>query len=163
MVCWVRGHFKNIHGELEFDSDKPEGSAVNLTINSIDIWTGDEARDAHLRSEDFLHTEKHPLMEFKSTGITLIGENEYEVDGELTICGVSKPVTLDVKYLGEWLTPFWEDGVDKGPRRRIGFVATTKINRHDFGVSWNGDLDKGGVVVGRDVLITIDVEALLKE
>ena len=82
--------------------------------------------------------------------------------GDLTIRGVTREVTLDVWYLGEWDTPFWEDGVDKGPLRRAGFCAKTRINRHDFGVSWNDTLDKGGIVVSDDVDITIDVEALLE-
>ena len=76
---------------------------------------------------------------------------------------MTRPIILDVKFLGQWNTPFWEDGEDKGPMLRAGFVATTKINRRDFGVSWNGDLEHGGVVVGNDVHITIDAEALLDE
>ena len=76
---------------------------------------------------------------------------------------MTQPIILDVKFLGQWNTPFWEDGVDKGPMLRAGFVATTKISRQDFGVSWNGDLEHGGLVVGNDVFITIDAEALLAE
>jgi len=70
-------------------------------------------------------------------------------------------VTLEVRWLGSWQTPWWEDGVDKGPKTRAGFVATTRINRHDFGVSWNSALDKGGIVVGNEVEITLDAEAIL--
>ena len=77
--------------------------------------------------------------------------------------GVSRKVTLDVTYLGQWATPWWEDGEDKGPKARAGFVATAIINRQDFGVSWNGSLDKGGIVVGDDVHITIDAEAILED
>lgn len=76
---------------------------------------------------------------------------------------MSRRVTLDVTYLGQWATPWWEDGEDKGPKTRAGFVAKTTINRHDFGVSWNGSLDKGGIVVGNKVEITIDVEAILED
>ena len=82
--------------------------------------------------------------------------------GDLTIRGVTRKITLDMRYLGQWDTPFWEDGVDKGPLQRAGFVAETTLNRHDFGVSWNGTMERGGVVVGDDVLITIDIEALLQ-
>lgn len=76
---------------------------------------------------------------------------------------MTKPAALDFRYLGQWQTPWWEDGVDKGPKTRAGFVATTRINRHDFGVSRNGILDHGGVVVGNDVDITIDAEAIKQE
>ena len=75
---------------------------------------------------------------------------------------MTREAILDVRNLGQWPTPFWEDGVDKGPRQRAGFVATTTINRHDFGVSWQSALDKGGVVVGNEVFITIDAEALVE-
>ena len=92
----------------------------------------------------------------------LLGASEYEISGELTIRGVTRPVVLAVRCLGQWSTPWWEDGVDKGPKTRAGFVATTRINRHDFGVSWNSPLDAGGVVVGDDVAITIDAEAILE-
>jgi polyisoprenoid-binding protein YceI len=80
--------------------------------------------------------------------------------GDLTIRGIARPVVLDVDHLGQWPTPYWEDGVDKGPITRAGFVATTSINRHDFDVNWNSTTDRGGIVVGKDIDITIDVEAL---
>ena len=81
--------------------------------------------------------------------------------GQLTLRGVTRDVKLKVRYLGQWVAPWWEDGADKGPKTRAGFFAETTINRHDFGVSWNGALDKGGVVVGNRVEITIDAEAIL--
>ena len=83
--------------------------------------------------------------------------------GQLTLRGVTRDVRLKVRYLGQWVTPWWEDGADKGPKTRAGFFAEATINRHDFGVSWNGALDKGGVVVGNRVEITIDVEAILEK
>jgi len=83
--------------------------------------------------------------------------------GDLTIRGITRTVPLRVRYLGQWQTPWWEDGVDKGPKARTGFTATATINRHDFGVSWNSTLDRGGVVVGNRVDITIDAEAILQE
>ena len=89
-----------------------------------------------------------------------MGQHDLELTGDLTIKGVTKEVTLHVTDLGRWDTPFWEDGEDKGPMTRAGFSATTRVNRHDFGVSWNDKLDKGGVVVSDMVDITIDVEAL---
>ena len=88
--------------------------------------------------------------------------NDFEVTGELTIRGVTRSVTFDVTYLGQWDTPWWEGDRDLGPRRRAGFVARSRINRHDFGVSWNDVFDRGGVVVGDMVDVTVDVEAVLE-
>ncbi len=99
----------------------------------------------------------------RAQDLDLLGEVDYRVTGQLTIRGVTKPVTLDVHYLGQWQTPWWEDGVDKGPKARAGFVAKTSINRQDFGVSWNDTMDKGGIVVSNTVDITIDAEAILED
>ena len=162
MVSWVRGSFKNVKGSLDFDVENPGNSSVEVSIDAKGIWTGDSNRDKHLQSEAFLDVEKHPQITFKGDKVEQIGENDYKVFGNLTIRGVTKQSILNVKYLGQWDTPWWEDGVDKGPKKRAGFVAKTKINRQDFGVSWNSPLEKGGFVVGKDVFITIDVEALLK-
>jgi polyisoprenoid-binding protein YceI len=161
MVTYVRGHFKNVHGSLEFDPANPGAASAEVTIEAKGIWSGDPARDGHLRSADFLDVENFPLITFRSTQVTMAGANDYQVTGDLTIHGITRPVILAVKYLGQWQTPWWEDGVDKGPRTRAGFVATTSINRQDYGVSWNGTLDRGGIVVGNTVDITIDAEAIL--
>ena len=107
--------------------------------------------------------ENHSTITFKGSEVELIGKNDFRVTGDLTIRGVTRTVTLEVNYLGQWDTPFWVDGEDQGPKTRAGFVAKTTIDRNDFGISWNGELEKGGVVVGKDVLITIDVEALLEQ
>ena len=163
MVTWVRGHFKDVHGTLAFDPESPTTASVEVTIDARKIWTGEPERDKHLMSADFLDVEKYPTITFKGNRVELCGADEAKLHGELTIRGVTRPVTLDVRSLGQWLTPWWEDGVDKGPKTRAGFVATTRINRHDFGVSWNGVLDRGGVVVSDDVDITIDVEAIRED
>ena len=163
MVTWLRGSFNKIEGSLEFDPENPGLSSVEMTITVEGLWSGDKARDDHLISEDFLDVKNHPTITFKSAKIDVVSKNESKVTGNLTIRGVTKQVALDMKYLGMWNTPFWEDGEDKGPIPRVGFQGTTRINRHDFGVSWNGDLEKGGVVVGDEVFITIDVEALAKQ
>ena len=160
MVTWVRGHFKNIHGTLEFEPENPSESSVEAVIDAKGIWTGEPERDTHLRSADFLDVEKYPEIRFRGREVELLGERDGKVTGELTIRGVTRRVTLEVRWLGSWQTPWWEDGVDKGPKTRVGFVATTRINRHDFGVSWNSALDKGGIVVGNDVDITLDAEAI---
>ena len=160
MVTWVRGHFKNVTGTMEFDLNDPGRSSINVVIDANQLWTGEPDRDAHLKSADFLDTAHHPQILFQSSSVQQIGANQFKVSGNVTIRGVARPVTLDVTYLGEWQTPFWDGGVDKGPVTRAGFHATTRINRHDFGVSWNSTLDRGGIVVSNDVWIDIDVEAL---
>ena len=162
MITHVRGHFKDVHGTLEFDSKDPAGSSVEVVIDARKLWTGEPARDAHLRSADFLDVENFSEITFRGHQVVVIGEVDYDVTGELTIRGVTRPVTLDVQYLGQWQTPWWEEGVDKGARTRAGFVARTAINRHDFGVSWNDTMDKGGIVVSNMVEITIDAEAVLE-
>jgi polyisoprenoid-binding protein YceI len=161
MVTNVRGHFKDVHGSLIFDPENITKSSTEVTIDTRNIWTGEAARDDHLRSPDFLDAERFPHITFRGNQVTVVSEHEYQVSGDLTIRGVTRPATLDVRYLGQWQTPWWEDGVDKGPKTRAGFVAMTKINRQDFGVSWNSNLDKGGIVVGNTVAITIDAEAIL--
>ncbi len=160
MVTWVRGSFKNIVGELDFDPSRPEALAVEATIDAKMCWSGEPARDAHLHSPDFLNCELYPTIRFVSTGATKIGPVDFEVVGDLTIRAVTLPVTLAVRHLGIWQTPWWEDGVDKGPKDRAGFTAKTTIDRYDFGVSWNGDLPNGGIVVSRHVDIILDVEAI---
>ena len=163
MVTWVRGHFKNVHGTLEFEPENLQKASAEAVIQAKELWTGDPERDAHLRSADFLDVENHPTITFRSTLVEQTGCNHYQVTGDLTIRGVTQQVALDVSYLGQWRTPWWEDGLDKGPVTRAGFLATTRINRHDFGVSWNSDLERDGVVVGHEVLITIDAEAILEK
>jgi polyisoprenoid-binding protein YceI len=163
MVTFVRGHFKNVHGSLVFDPANPSAASVEVTIDAAGIWTGEADRDAHLKRPDFLDVEKHPKITFKGKQVEITGATEAVLTGNLTIRGVTRTVPLRIQYLGQWQTPWWEDGVDKGPKTRAGFVATTTINRHDFGVSWNGTLDRGGVVVGNAVEITIDAEAILQE
>ncbi len=163
MVTYVRGHFKDVHGSLNFDLENPAASSVEVTIDARKIWTGDPARDGHLCSADFLDAENFPEITFRGNQVEVLGEVDYRVTGQLTIRGVTKPVTLDVHYLGQWQTPWWEDGVDKGPKARAGFVAKTSINRQDFGVSWNDTMDKGGFVVSNTVDITIDAEAILED
>jgi polyisoprenoid-binding protein YceI len=161
MVTYVRGHFKNVHGTLEFNPEDPREASVEVSIDARGIWTGDVDRDNHLKSVDFLDVENYPEITFAGRQVKVRGNHHYTLTGDLTIRGVTRKVELDVSYLGQWGTPWWEDGVDKGPKIRAGFVATTEINRHDFGVSWNGLLDRGGIVVGDEVEITVDAEAIL--
>jgi polyisoprenoid-binding protein YceI len=163
MVTYVRGHFKNIRGRLNFDPTSPQNSSVEVEIDADGLWTGEPARDAHLRSADFLDVEHFHTITFRSREVNLLGDHDYSVLGDLSIRGVTRPCKLRVTYLGQWQTPWWEDGVDKGPKARAGFLVTTAIDRRDFGVSWNAQLDRGGIVVGDLVEITIDAEAILEE
>ena len=162
MITNVRGHFKNVRGALGFDENDPGAASVEVTIDARGLWTGNEERDAHLRSADFLDVDHYPEIRFVGHVAKLLSAHEYEVAGELTIRGVTQPVKLHVRYLGRWTTPWWEGGVDKGPKVRAGFVAKAAINRHDFGATWNAALDRGGVVVSDDVEITIDAEAVME-
>lgn len=163
MVTYGRGHFKNVRGSVVFDPANPFKAAVEVTIDATGLWTGEPDRDAHLRSADFLDVANYPTITLKGDRVDVVGENEATVSGDLTIRGITRSVSLHVRYLGQWQTPWWEDGVDKGPKPRAGFTATTTIDRHDFGVSWNAPLDRGGLVVGNIVEITIDAEAILEE
>jgi polyisoprenoid-binding protein YceI len=164
MVSQMRGLFKDVHGRIDFDPDNPAdaAAAVEAEIDAAGIWTGDEARDAHLRGPDFLDVEKCPIITFSSREISCVGEADFMISGDLGLRGVTRPVNLEARYLGRWQCPYWEGGKDLGPVSRIGFTATTTINRHDFGVSWNAPMDQGGVVVGEAVAITLDVEAILE-
>ena len=163
MVSNVRGHFKNVEGSIQVDPDNPTEVAIEATLRAAEVWSGDSNRDQHLRSADFFDADTYPEITFKDDKVRLIGQNHLLLAGDLTIRGITHEVTLDVEDLGRWDTPFWENGEDKGPITRAGFSATTRINRHDFGVSWNDSLDKGGIVVGDMADVTIDVEALLTD
>jgi len=163
MVTYVRGSFKDVHGALDFDPSAPERSHLNVTINAAGLWTGDAQRDAHLKSADFLDVEHYPNITFESDRVEVLGPNDAKIHGRVAIRGVTKPLTLLAQFLGTWQTPWWEDGVDKGPKTRAGFVATSRLNRKDFGVNWNAALDRGGVVVCDDFEITLDAEAILDQ
>ena len=163
MVTWVRGLYKNIEGTLDFDPEHPEKMRFETVIDAGSLWTGVQQRDDHLRSADFLDVANHPKITFKSTAVTQTSEHDFIVNGDLTIRGVTKNVPLEVTYLGQWDTPWWEDGVNKGPKRRAGFLAHVRIDRYDFGVKWNDEVARGGVVVSPVIDITLDVEAVLEE
>jgi polyisoprenoid-binding protein YceI len=152
MITIVRGQYKNISGTLQFDPARPESSSVEITIDAASFSTEENERDEHLRSADFLDVAHHPHIKFKSTHVEATGCNHCKLTGDLTIRGKTRPVTLDVQYFGPVDTPF--------NNTRLGFIATTRINREDFGVSWNSPMPGGGVVVAKEVEIMIDVEAI---
>jgi polyisoprenoid-binding protein YceI len=161
MVTWVRGLFKDIRGRLEFDWDGCLGSTFEGRIDATKVWTGEPDRDAHLRSADFFDVEQHPEISFSGRLTERIGERDFKAEAELTIRGTTRNVPLDVTTLGEWETPFWDGDENRGAMRRIGFEARGRVDRHDFGVSWQDELPGGGVVVSNEIDLTIDVEAIL--
>jgi polyisoprenoid-binding protein YceI len=151
MISHVKGHFTGISGELTLDESDLAKSHVEAKIETATINTRDAQRDAHLKSADFFEVEKHPAITFRSTKIERKGADELAVTGDLTIRGVTKPVTFTV----EGPTP---PSKDPWGNLRIGLSATAKINRKDFGLNWNAALEAGGLLVGEDVTITLDVQ-----
>jgi polyisoprenoid-binding protein YceI len=148
----VRGSFGAWQGELELEPDDLARSKLSVEIDAASIDTGVADRDTHLRSADFLDAEKHPKLTFRGTRIDKQSDTELRMTGDLTIRGVTRPVTLEVERLGE--------GTDPWGKRRIGFSARGTINRKDFGLEWNQALEAGGVLVGEKVELEIDVEAV---
>ena len=161
MVTWVRGLFKDIHGALELNLERPLDATFHGEIGAAGIWTGQDERDAHLRSADFLDVEEHPKITFKGRFTERTGDTNFKGSVELTIRGVTRSVPLDVSYLGEWKTPFWVGEENKGELRRIGFEGPARIDRNDFGVSWQDQLPGGGVVVSNEIELILDAEAIL--
>ncbi|HUA98510.1 MAG TPA: YceI family protein [Terracidiphilus sp.] len=151
MISNVKGKFSGLTGALTLDEANLAASVVEASIPLATVTTGDEQRDGHLKSAEFFHAEQHPEMKFKSTSIEVKHPGELTVTGDLTIHGVTKPVTFDV----EGPTP---PAKDPWGNMRVGLSATTKINRKDFGLTWNAALETGGVLVGEDVTITLDVQ-----
>ncbi len=160
MVTKVRGHFTGIEGRLEFEPDTCRGGSTEAQIDTTTLSTGNDDRDEHLRSDAFFDVDNHPEMTFRADEAETLGADQLLVTGDLTIRGNTREVDMQVDYQGCWSTPYWDEGVNKGPIRRVGFEARTQVNRHDFEVSWNDTLDAGGVVVGDMATIVIDIEAL---
>jgi polyisoprenoid-binding protein YceI len=161
MVTWVRGLFKDVHGELELDWDCALDTTFRGEIDATRIWTGEPDRDAHLRSADFFDVENHPRIAFAGRFTERTAGSTFKGEVELTIRGVTRTVPLDITYVGEWKTPFWDGEFNRGDMRRIGFEATARIDRREFGVSWQDHIPGGGVVVSNEIDLTLDVEAIL--
>jgi polyisoprenoid-binding protein YceI len=151
MISNVKGQFTGVKGALTLDSTDLLNSKIEATIDAASINTGDPQRDAHLKSPDFFDADKFPALSFNSTHISRTGEGELAADGDLTIHGVTRKVTFEVE--GPTLP-----GKDPWGNTRIGVSATTKINRKDFGLTWNSALETGGILVGDEVTITLDVQ-----
>jgi polyisoprenoid-binding protein YceI len=154
MISKVNGEFQKVSGTVYMDPEKPENDKIEATIDTTTISTRDEKRDGHLKSPDFFDVAKFPELTFKSTGASM--ENgKLMVHGDLTLHGVTKPVTLAVEGPSAEIK-------DPQGNLRVGASATTKINRKDFGLMWSKTIDGGGMVVGDDVNINIDVELVRK-
>lgn len=152
MVSNVRGRFNDVTGHIDFNENDPSTAKIDVEINTHSVDTRQEQRDNHLRSADFFDAENHPKMSFVSTNVEHVKGDNYRVTGDLTIRGTTKPVTLDATFEGVSPDPY--GGV------RSGFSATGKINRHDFGLDYNAAIEAGGVVVGADIKIQLEVEAI---
>lgn len=150
----VRGRFTSFDGTVTMDPDTPASLETDATIQVSTITTGDSKRDDHLRSEDFFAAEQFPTITFKSDGSTDVSGNDFKLAGDLTIRDTTKRVVLDVTYLGEATDP-WGGA-------RIAFEASGKINRTDFGLVWNQVLEAGGLLVGEEVELELEIQAVLQ-
>jgi polyisoprenoid-binding protein YceI len=153
MITNVKGHFKPVNGVITIEEDDISRSHVEASIDAASVDTREPDRDTHLRSAEFLDVEKFPTLTFTSTRVTRTGQGDLEVEGDLTIHGVTRKATFSV----EGPTA---PGKDPWGNLRIGLSASTKINRKDFGLTWNAALETGGILVGDEVTITLDVEAV---
>jgi polyisoprenoid-binding protein YceI len=151
MVAKVRGRFSEFSGTIHV-GDSAETSSVEVEISPATITTGDPGRDGHLTSPDFFDVERFPTIGFRSTGVRSAKGEQYAVDGELTVLGVTKPVTLDLEYQGSITDPFGND--------KAVFSASTEIDRENWGLSWNQALESGGVLVGKKAKIELEIEAV---
>jgi len=151
MISNVKGKFSGLSGVLKLDETDYTQATVEASIPVSSVNTGDEKRDGHLQSADFFDAEKFPAMTFKSTNIDSTGGADYEVTGDLTIHGVTKSIVLKVEDVSQPSKDPWGN-------HRLGLSGSTKINRKDFGLTYNSALETGGVLVGEEVTITLDVQ-----
>ena len=155
MITNVRGEFTKLEGKVSWDPGKPEATQIEAVIDVASISTRDEKRDGHLKSPDFFDVAKFPNITFKSKSVKAKGSDELAVTGDLSIHGVTKEVVLEVEGPSAAST-------DPFGNVRVGATATTKVKREDFGLTWNAALEAGGVLVGNEVKITIDI-SLIKQ
>ncbi len=152
MVTKVRGSFNEFEGSGYFDATNPANSKLQLTITAASIDTRNADRDAHLRSNDFFDMDRYPQITFASTGVEQTGDTQYRVSGDLTIKGVTRPVTINFEYTGSAIDPYGN--------QRIGLEGTASVNRKDWGVNWNAALEAGGVLVSEIVTLEFEVSAI---
>ena len=151
MVTKVRGSFDDFEGTIVVDGSNPSASTAAVTIQAASIDTRNADRDAHLKSNDFFNMDEFPEITFASTAVTSDGD-DYTLTGDLTIKGVTKPVTIDFEFTGAATDPFGN--------HRIGFEGSVDVNRKDWGIEWNAPLETGGVLVSEKVKLTFDVSAI---
>jgi polyisoprenoid-binding protein YceI len=151
MISYVKGKFSGLSGVLKLDENDYTRSTVEVSIPAASVRTVDDKLDAHLKEADFFDVEKFPTLTFKSTSIRTTGDRDYAVTGDLTIRGVTKSVILSVNDVSEPSKDPWGN-------QRIGLSGSAKINRKDFGLVWNAPLEFGGMLVGEEVAITLDVQ-----
>ncbi len=154
LVTRVRGRFADFEGTIEFDEADPTRSSVDVTIQAASVDTNEPTRDNHLRSADFFGVDEHKTLTFKSTAITRTGSDTFDVAGNLTIHGVTRPVVLHGTFLGKAKDPW---GVE-----RIGAEGEVTLNRKDYGLLWNAALETGGFLVGDEVKVSLSVQAPAK-
>jgi polyisoprenoid-binding protein YceI len=152
MISNVRGRFENFEGVVEFNEENPAASTVDVTIDTSSVNTREAQRDGHLKSPDFFDVEKYPVMTFKSKRIEVVDANHGKIIGDLTIRDVTHEVTLNTEYNGKVKSPFGHSSA--------GFSATTVINRKDWGLNWNVALETGGILVGDEIKIAIELEVI---
>ena len=155
MVTTVRGQFQDFTGQAHIDTANPAASTVAVTIQAGSIDTGNADRNGHLVSPDFFDVENNPEITFVSTEVEKADETTWVITGDLTIKGVTKPVTIDFEQTGSAKDPFGN--------LRVGFEGSTAINRKDWDLTWNAALETGGVLVGKDVTITLDLQGALQQ
>lgn len=151
MIAKVRGRFTDLEGAITI-GERPEDSSVEVVVGTASVSTGDEGRDTHLRSADFFDVEQFPEMKFRSTTVRPGANGTFELDGELTIRDITRPVTLRGEFDGAAASP-WGD-------ERIAFSVSAEVNREDWGLTWNKALESGGFVVGKKATLDIGVEAI---
>ncbi len=157
MVAHVRGQFNKLGGTIAYDQNDPSLFSLEVTIDVLGLLTGIAQRDEHLQSPDFFDMAAHPTIVFKSSAFTPGGKGG-KLTGDLTIHGVTKPVVLDLTFSGPIRSP-----EDFGGEITLGITATATVNREEFGMVWNVPMDDGGVMVGKEIAIDLDIEADLKE
>jgi polyisoprenoid-binding protein YceI len=152
MIANVRGQFNKIAGTISFDPSQPGNASVEMTFDAASIISGIQKRDDHLKSPDFLDVAKYPMITFKSTNIEQLGGSRARVTGDLTIHGVTRQITVDAEFTGPVKDPFEEGST-------MGFSTSAVINREDFGMTWNYPMENNGIMLGREIALTIDLEA----
>ena len=152
LVTRVSGSFNQFEGSIQFDNKNPELSKVNIAVKTESIFTANNKRDDHLRTSDFLDAKKHPTADFESSKVVSLGKGQFKIEGNLTLKGITKPIVLEVDYLGT--------AKDTLGKNRGGFSARAKLNRKDFGLTWNQLTEAGNVVVGDEVELNFNIAAV---